>query len=154
MQLTKNFALDEFLVSDTAVAIGVANEPTAEHLKRLSEVTAPGMQIIRDLVQRSIVITSAYRNPRVNKAVGGTPTSDHPQAWAVDSRAAGLSAYGYASIIAEAMKAGGALHGKVDQLILETGRNIVHVSFAPRKRGHIRTQKGGPGSAILEGLRR
>lgn len=149
--LTKNFSLDEFLVSEKAAALGIRNAPTAEHLKRLTTVTAPGMQIIRDALGRSIVITSAYRNPTVNRAVGGTPTSAHPQGWAVDSRAAGLSLLEYARFIERLMKPGGVLHGKVDQLIYEIGRTV-HVSFDPRARGQVRTQRGGPGSPMQTGI--
>lgn len=155
--LTANFSLDEFLVSDTAEALGIENTPTKEHRQRIAEVTAPGMQIIRDEIGRSIIMTSAYRNPTVNKAVGGVATSAHPQGWATDSRAAALTPFAYASRIAEMMKPGGKLHGMVDQLILESSRNIVHVSFDPREgkggpRGHIRTQKFGPGTPVINGL--
>ena len=145
--LTLNFSLDEFLVTET----GLDNTPTALHLHRLKTVTAPGMQIIRNWVGRAIVATSAYRNPKVNRAVGGTPTSAHPQGWAVDSRAAGLSLLEYARFIAGLMRPGQPLHGKVDQLIYEVGRTV-HVSFDPRARGQILTQRGGPGTPMTKGL--
>lgn len=150
--LTKNFSLDEFLVSSTADARGIANTPTAEHEKRLREVVAPGMQIIRDIVGRAITMTSAYRNAKVNKLVGGVPNSDHTEAWATDSRAAGLSAYAYAKAIEAEMGPGGKLHGKIDQLILETSRSVVHVSFAPRRRAQVLTQKRGAGTPFQQGI--
>ena len=149
--LTKNFSLDEFLVSEKADQLGIANTPTPVHLERLKTVTAPGMQIVRDLVGRSIVITSAYRNPTINKAVGGTATSAHPLAWATDSRAAGMTALAYAKVVAQAMKPSGVLHGKIDQLIYEASRNIVHISFDPRARGQIKTQKYGLGPSFTKG---
>lgn len=152
VQLTKNFSLAEFLVSSTADARGIANTPTEEHERRIREVLAPGLQLIRDALGVAILITSAYRNPEVNRLVGGTPTSDHPQAWAADIRAAGFSAFALAKRIEEMMKPGGVLHGKVDQLILETSRRIVHVSFAPRRRGHKLTQRGGPGTPFEAGI--
>lgn len=151
-QLTKNFRLEEFLVSSTADARGIANTPTAEHEKRLREVTAPGLQIIRDELGVPIIITSAYRNPQVNRMVGGTPTSDHPNAWAADIRAAGYSAYRLAKAIEAMMQPGGKLHGKVDQLILETSRRIVHVSFSPRARSQLLTQERGAGTPFQGGI--
>ena len=150
--LTANFSLDEFLVSETADRHGIKNTPTAAALARIKAVTAPGMQIIRDLVGRAIVMTNAYRNPQVNALVGGVPTSAHPKGYATDSRAAGLSAFGYASLIRDAMRPSGPLHGKIDQLILESSRNIVHVSFDPKARGQVLTQKAGPGTPSLNGL--
>jgi zinc D-Ala-D-Ala carboxypeptidase len=150
--LTKNFSLDEFLVSSTAAAGGIANTPTKEHLRRIRTITAPGIQLVRDLVARAMVLTSGYRNPEVNALVGGVPTSDHAEAYAVDCRAAGLSAFGLARLIAEHMQPGGKLYGKIDQLILETSRSVVHISFAPRRRGQIMTQRGGPGTPFVKGI--
>jgi zinc D-Ala-D-Ala carboxypeptidase len=152
MKLTKNFWLSEFLVSSTADAKGIANTPTPEHEQRIRKVLAPGLQIIRDELGVAVTITSAYRNPQVNKLVGGVPNSDHPQAWAADIRAAGLSAFALAKRIAAMMKPGQPLHGKVDQLILETSRRIVHVSFAPRLRGQLLTQRGAAGTAFEQGI--
>jgi zinc D-Ala-D-Ala carboxypeptidase len=150
--LTANFSLDEFLVSETAARHRINNTPTPPALQRIKDVTAPGMQIVRDVVGRAIVMTNAYRNPQVNKIVGGVPTSAHPKGYATDSRAAGLSAFSYACIVRDAMKPGGRLHGKVDQLILESGRSIVHISFDPKARGQVLTQKGGPGTPCAQGL--
>lgn len=151
--LTKNFSLKEFLVSETADARGISNQPTDEHLRRIKEVTAPSLQAIRDLLGCSINITSAYRSPAVNKAVRGVPNSDHPQAWAVDCTAAGLSALGFARAIEAEMKAGGKLHGMIDQLIYEASRSIVHISFAPRRRAQVLTQRLGAGTPFDIGIR-
>lgn len=148
VRLTANFFLDEFLVSETAEELGIANTPTPEHERRLRTVTAPGLQQIRERLNRAIFIFSAYRNPDVNAAVGGTTTSDHPNAWAVDIRAAGLSAKALAQWIADQPD----IMSRIDQLILETGRGVVHVSFAPRRRGQVLTQAGKAGSAIVKGI--
>jgi zinc D-Ala-D-Ala carboxypeptidase len=150
--LTKNFSLNEFLVSSKADELGIKNTPTEEHLTRLRTVTAPSIQKIRDLADCSIVITSAYRNPAVNKAVRGVPNSDHPQAWAVDCHAAGMSVLGFARFVRDAMQPGKPLHGMIDQLIYESGRGIVHISFAPRRRAMVLTQRGGPGSPFETGI--
>lgn len=149
--ITRNFSLDEFLVSETADRLGDKNQPTPDHEANLIDHIEV-MQIIRDLIDRSVVITSGYRNKRVNKAVGGVPNSDHATGNASDSRAAGLSAYAYASIIADHMREGRRLHGLIDQLILETSRKVVHVSTAPRRRGEIMTQRKGPGTPFEAGI--
>lgn len=149
--LTKNFSLDEFTQSDTAEKLGIANMPTSAALIRLKH-HATIMQEVRDIVGRAILLTNGYRNARVNKAVGGVPGSDHMHGDASDGRAAGLTAFGYASIIAREMKKGGRLFGKIDQLILESSRNVVHLSTAPRLRGQVMTQKGGAGTPLVPGL--
>ena len=149
--LTANFSLKEFLVSSKATELGIANTPTAAHLKRLREVTAPSIQKIRDLAGVSVNITSAYRNPQINEAVGGTASSDHPQAWAVDCNAAGFSLLGWARFVRDHMGPGNALDGMIDQLIYERNRTV-HISFALRRRGQVRSQRGGPGSPLLNGI--
>ena len=151
--LTKNFSLKEFLVSSTADQLGISNQPTDEHRRRITEVVAPAMQAIRDSLDCSIVITSAYRSLKVNKAVRGVPNSDHPQAWAVDCHAAGMSAFGFARLIEAEMKPGGKFAGRIDQLIYEASRGIVHLSFAPRQRAQILTQRLGAGTPFDTGIR-
>lgn len=146
--LTANFHLDEFLVSDKARELGIDNTPTPEHERRLREVTAPGFQAIRDGLGRAIAVHSGYRNPAVNAAVGGTATSAHPQGWAGDITAHGMSARALAVWIAAQPD----IMARVDQLILEPSRGVVHVSFDPRARGQVLTQPGGPGTVLVKGI--
>jgi hypothetical protein len=146
--LTKNFSLDEFLVSDTADRLGITNTAAPDIRQRIAEVTAPFMQKVRDKVGRSITIHSGYRNPAVNKAVGGVKNSAHTDGYGADITAAGHSAFVLAKIIA----GDPCLMADVDQLILESGRGVVHVSVDVRRRGQVLTQKGGPGSPVVAGI--
>lgn len=144
MKLTPNFTLAEFTVSETARARGLSNQPAFEHLANL-RVTALGMEMVKRLLGgRPIYITSAYRSPAVNKAVGGTDTSAHPMGFAADFRAAGLSSFYAAKLLAGQLP--------YDQLIHEPSRKVVHISFDPRLRMQALTQRGGPGSPMLAGI--
>lgn len=149
-QLTKFFKLSELTHSDTAVARGIDNSPMPVHLHNLEIYTAPGLEIVRVVCGNlPINVHVAYRNPQVNKLVGGTPTSAHPEGLAADISIPGQTTLQTAKLIAAAMKPGGLLHGKVDQLILErTPATTVHVSFDPRARGQAGRQPGGPGTKI------
>jgi len=155
-KLTDHFSLEEFLISSTAEAMGNDNKPTPQHLKNLKN-TAAGMERVRSILgDCAIVITSGYRNPVVNKAVGGVPNSAHALGHAADFRAAGFTAIGAARRIRDAHAAG---EIEFDQLILETSRKIVHISFDPEggtkkkgMRGDVLTQKLGAGSPFLKGL--
>jgi len=149
MQLSQHFSLKEFTVSDTAEALGDANMPTPQHLENLKRTAAGFEQARAILGNRVIVITSGYRNPRVNKAVKGTPTSAHPLGFAGDFRVAELTPLMCARRLAEAMRDG---QLKFDQLILETSRAIVHLSFDPRNRCQVKTQAAGAGTLIVKGL--
>ena len=145
-RLSDNFFLDEFLISEKADQFGILNTPEPEHLKNITDILVPGLEKARKVMDsRAIVITSAYRNPRVNKLVGGTPTSAHPKGFAADIRVAGLTHFQVARVLAASKL-------KFDQLILEISRNIVHLSFDPRQRMQVKTQARGPGTEIVDGL--
>lgn len=148
--LSPNFTLEELTHSDTADTHHIANTPTPEHLHNLTTFTAPGLELVRHVVgDVPVNVHDAYRNPQVNALVGGTATSAHPQGFAADIDVPGQTTLQTAKLIAAAMKPGGALHGKVDQLILErTPATTVHVSFDPRARGMMGRQPGGPGTPI------
>jgi zinc D-Ala-D-Ala carboxypeptidase len=74
--MSDHFALAEFLHSDTALACGVENLPTWEvvdNLVRLAEV----MEQVRTILGVPITISSGFRCPEVNAAVGGVSDSAH-----------------------------------------------------------------------------
>lgn len=83
MQLTPHFSLEEFTLSSAALALGIDNKPTPEHLENLRKL-AHQMEDVRALFDKVIEITSAYRNPQVNAAVGGVPNSAHALGLAAD----------------------------------------------------------------------
>jgi len=142
MRLSEHFTLEELTVSSKADALGIDNRPEPEHLENMKRHLAPGLEQIRTaLGNRSITVTSAYRNPQVNALVGGTPTSAHPMGLAADIRVSGMSSLGASQAIAAEIKAG---RIRIDQMIWESGRSVTHVSFDPRHRGQMGHQPGGP----------
>lgn len=145
--LSRHFSLEELTRSDTAIAHGIMNKPTTLHLANLQQYTAPGLEQVREICGGFAVnVHVAYRNPEVNRLVGGTPTSAHPLGLAADITVAGQTPLQTAKLIAAAMKAGKI---KIDQLILErTPASNVHVSFDPRARGMMGRQPKGPGTPI------
>jgi zinc D-Ala-D-Ala carboxypeptidase len=84
LRLTPNFWLSEFTRSRTAVRLGVANYPGERELANLRRL-AQVLETIRTLLGRSpISISSGYREPRVNRAVGGSANSLHMLGCAAD----------------------------------------------------------------------
>jgi len=63
MRLTKNFTLSEFTKSNTALRLGINNEPTKEGVIKLG-LLAAFLQRIRDCIG-PLRITSGYRSPQV-----------------------------------------------------------------------------------------
>ena len=84
MQLTKNFSLIELTSSETAVRKGIDNTPTQLVVTNLKELCENVMQPLRDWYGKPINITSGYRSPKLNKAIGGSSTSDHCYGCAID----------------------------------------------------------------------
>ncbi len=145
MKLSRNFWLNEMIASDAARTLGDNNAPTAEHLANLRTL-ALGMEQVRAILGgMPIRIESAYRNARVNAAVGGVPNSAHALGLAADFKVAGL-------IPLETARRLQASKLVFDQLILESSRSICHISFAPLLRREVLTQAGGPGTATVAGL--
>lgn len=144
--LTANFSLAEFLKSQKARELNDPNTPTAQHLRNIMRLLAPGMERVRTICgNRPVTITSGYRNPRVNRAVGGVPNSAHALGYAADFTVAGLTPLQAAKLVRDSSL-------DFDQLILESGRGVVHISFDPRDRREVLRQPGGPGTTVFRGL--
>lgn len=150
MRLTQNFTLQEFLKSDTAAALRIKNDPSPEHLNNLFQL-AYALECLRAgaYANRAMIITSAYRNPEVNAAVGGTSTSAHPMGYAADYYVVGLPILQAAQ---QAVDFVNRTRLPYDQLIYEPTRGIVHLSVDPKYRRQVLTQVGGPGSRIVPGI--
>mgnify|MGYP000582978607 FL=1 len=83
MRLSKNFVLSEITHSNTAKRLGIKNEPTKDHLKNLQLLIRGVVQPVRDGVG-AIRVSSGYRNPTLNEAIGGSSRSQHCKGQAVD----------------------------------------------------------------------
>jgi len=84
MQLSKNLSLAEVLRSESAKRNGISNTPTKEHLDNLVSIALNVFQPIRDHFLVPIHISSGYRSVALNKAVGGSNTSQHSKGQALD----------------------------------------------------------------------
>ena len=78
------FTLKEFIVSDTAKAKGIDNTPTFEIVNNLQELRDKVLDPLRKAWGSGIKVTSGYRCPELNKAVGGVSQSVHQVGWAAD----------------------------------------------------------------------
>lgn len=131
MKLSPHFTLEELTASTTATRLKLDNTPPAELLPRLVLV-ADMLERIRSTLQAPVIVTSGYRGPAVNEAVGGVRSSDHTQGHAADIVAPG---YGTPYQIAKTLAPLVSVLG-IGQLILEgvKGKQWVHVSTrAPEK---------------------
>ena len=124
MRLTDHFTLDELTHSQTAARLGLANDPPPDVVQTLIG-TAHGLEMVRALLQAPILISSGYRSPLVNRAVGGSPNSQHILGEAADFTAPGFG--DPTEIVRAIMRSTRPI--PYDQLIVEFGR-WVHISFS------------------------
>lgn len=113
MNLTPNFTVEEMERSSTAIRMGLSNVCPDELKNNMREV-AEVLEVIRSHFNAPIHITSCYRSPDVNRAVGGSKTSAHRFAHAADFEVAGQSNLEVCKWVAENIKG-------FDQIIYEFG---------------------------------
>lgn len=80
----KYFTLDELTRSATAAARGIDNTPPAQAVVRLTALTERLLDPVRHAWGAPIRVNSGYRCPALNRAVGGSPTSQHLRGEAAD----------------------------------------------------------------------
>jgi zinc D-Ala-D-Ala carboxypeptidase len=83
MRLSKNFVLSETTRSNTARRLGIDNTPKNVHLKNMQHIITNLAQPLRDALG-PIRITSGYRSPELNRAIGGSKKSQHCKGQALD----------------------------------------------------------------------
>lgn len=79
-----NFKISELIHSDTAIQHNINNMPDIDSLDNMLELIVHCLQPIRDKIGKPMIITSGYRNAKVNKLVGGVDNSQHCTGQAVD----------------------------------------------------------------------
>jgi len=84
MKLSKNLSLNEVTKSNTAERRGIDNSPTEAHIKNLKYIAEEVFQPLRDNFGVPIYISSGYRSPALNEAIGGSPRSFHSHGMALD----------------------------------------------------------------------
>lgn len=131
--LSTHFTLEELTDSQTAARQGIDNTPDTETIERL-KLTCYGMEEVRkELEDKPILISSGYRSPALNKAIGGALNSQHVLGQAVDFT---CPSFGTPAQIVSAIKQSDIPY---DQVILEYFDPVkktgwVHISFSPRNR--------------------
>lgn len=124
MKKIKHFKLSEFINSATAKRQGIDNTPSFEVVDNLNRL-ADYLDTIREKYGKPILVSSGYRCPLLNQAVGGASNSQHLKGLAADLTCANMEKL--LSIIRET--------GGFDQLITEHNKGSksywIHVSVAP-----------------------
>ena len=137
MRLSKNFTLKELTHSNTAVRLGIENNPDKEGIWNLTLLATELLQPIRDRIG-ALRVTSGYRSPELN-AIFGANRSQHMLCEAVDLQFVKRGKMDNLQIYQAVMD----LDLDFDQLILEFGDSTqyndpmrpawIHISWTVRE---------------------
>tara|TARA_Y100000114_G_C11572914_1_gene237275 strand:- start:81 stop:557 length:477 start_codon:yes stop_codon:yes gene_type:complete len=83
MNLSRNFTLQELIKSDTAIRLGIDNNPNADQIEKLKLLCENILQPVRDHFGR-VKVTSGFRSPNLCVAIGSSVNSQHAKAEAAD----------------------------------------------------------------------
>ena len=126
MNLTPHFALEELAATTTKYK--AENVEEAKKIMGRMYQLAGFAERVREIIGKPLIINSGFRCVKLNDAVGGSLTSQHLYAEAIDIRVSGKTSNEVFQILA-------ASDLKYDQLILEKAGNAqwVHVSIGSKK---------------------
>ena len=82
----KYFTLRELTKSPTADRLKIDNTPDEKTKKNLIELVDTVLDPLREAYGHPIIVTSGYRCPKLNSAVGGVKNSQHVLGQAADIR--------------------------------------------------------------------
>jgi len=151
MKLSSNFTLSELCKSETAARKGIDNTPPEDVINNLTCLCDMVLQKVRSKLG-VVMVTSGYRSPELNKAIGGSVTSDHCKGLAADFEVVGFDNKELALWIKDNLV--------FKQLILEfyeegqPNSGWVHCSFEEgnNKSEVLRAVKDGKKTVYLQGL--
>ena len=82
--ISKHISEKEATKSITAMRLGLANTPDGAILTNMKEIAESVFEPLRKWVGGPIKVNSFYRSEALNKAIGGSSTSQHCQGKAMD----------------------------------------------------------------------
>jgi zinc D-Ala-D-Ala carboxypeptidase len=83
MKLSANFSLNELTKSEFATRNGISNTASPLVIEKLQALTDNILQPVRNKFG-PVIVTSGYRSPESNTAIGGSTTSHHCFGYAAD----------------------------------------------------------------------
>lgn len=129
----KYFNIAELTKSDTATKKKINNVPTKQIETNLNQLVDNILDPLREAYGEPIIVSSGYRCPELNKAVGGATSSQHTLGQAADIHTKSNTKEDNKKLF-DLIKG---LKLPYDQLINEYGYKWVHVSYSPRNRRQV-----------------
>ena len=125
MILSKNFSLNEFTKSVSAIRNGIDNSPTPEHIRSIQLLVEYVLQPLREALRSPIRITSGYRSEALNKLIKVSKRSQHCKGQAADIQFRGDGVMDNKAIWDKIIELG----LPFDQMINEFEYSWIHISY-------------------------
>lgn len=125
------FSIKELCKSATADKLGITNTPTKEIEENLTKLIDYILDPLRRAWGKPIIVSSGYRCPKLNKAIGGVSSSQHQKGQAADITA------GSKELNKKLFQLIQDLNLPYDQVIDESKFTWIHVSYSPRNRRQV-----------------
>ncbi|GGB91858.1 hypothetical protein GCM10011494_07780 [Novosphingobium endophyticum] len=97
MQLSEHFTLEEMIRPQTAAGRGIDNTPSPEVIANLEALCLNLLARVRLHFAAPVLVSSGYRCPELNVAVGGSRTRQYSKARQVTSVSWGTETSTYSS---------------------------------------------------------
>ena len=141
--LSSNFSLKEMTQSQTALRLGLDNEPNEEQKENLKQLCLNVLQPLREYYQNPIKISSGFRSAKLSEAIGSSANSQHCKGEAADFELIGHDNLNVASHIKN--------NFQYDQLILEyydgtLNSGWIHCSYSSRNNRKMALKKDNSGN--------
>lgn len=126
-KVSEHFTVEELIASETASKRGIDNTPLPNHRESLEHLSVSVLEPLRAILSYErgedtpIYITSGYRSPELNEAIGGVSDSQHAKGQAADIQVEGFDIEEVFQIILDSAI-------PYDQVIQEFDRWI-HISY-------------------------
>lgn len=88
--ISKHFNYEEFEFSQKANELGIDNHIPSDKIRFAIRILVLNLlEPLREIIKRPMIIPSGYRCPELNKAIGGSKTSQHLAGEAADIQCGG-----------------------------------------------------------------
>lgn len=138
MKNSKYFKLEEFLKSETALTAQIENLPSWLDVENINALATLILDPIREAWGEPLLVTSGFRSPQLNVAVGGVPTSAHIDGCAADIVLPRWSRKKISELfyLIQSMAENGDI--ETDQVIYYKAKKMIHISIdAPARKQFI-----------------
>ena len=135
----KYFTIRELSKSATATRKGINNTPTSNIETALKNLIENVLDPLREKWGAPIVVSSGYRCPALNRAVGGATNSQHTKGEAADIRTVSDSREDNMKLLRCLINSGIIYDQVISEDVDSAGRpNWIHVSFTKARKNRMK----------------